>query len=866
MAFASTVQDSRLGYIESMADGTYIGFGSNSEGRGLQAQRYAADGTLIGQTVNLDSVRQFYNPTKFAASIDSNGVLTLFTYEYYLGLQRIVWDTATSAVSSFTKLSTQETQAGGFHETNGMLTVYKSFEQAGQTFIKTLVFNFSGELVSSNDIVGENLNWQTWSVSPDVTIASSYLSNALRMYDQVTSNPESFTEIKFPDSAKPTADTIASVHNVLMLANGNLLVVWHVDHQYFSMRHFSAQIVSPAGFAIGEPFRITNDLNGDFSPVLIEELENGDLLLIWRQQDEIKARILGENGQDTGIPDFTVIQSADFSPLRFADVSGNFLKIAKGNQLYSIDLTKTVGTADNDTLTTLPFTKSLEGFGGNDTLTGATRAETLSGGDGNDWLAGNGGGDLINGGAGTDTASYIDRGSVSVALDGSFAMGGDASGDRLVSIENLVGSRDGDDRLTGNSLANRIVGHGGNDTLSGHDGNDVLLGGAGFDTLNGGAGIDTLSYEQEDAVAIALDFSIGRRGAAIGDTFSSIENLTGSNTGGDNLAGNAGANVVSGLGGNDSIAGRGGNDKLYGGAGNDLLRGGAGADLHDGGAGDDLVTYSEDAGVHASLDKSIAGTGAAKGDTFVSIEDLNGSNTGNDVLAGNGVRNYLDGNGGNDTLYGRGGSDIMIGGAGADVLDGGAGFDWADYFNDGPVNVALDRSFSATGAARGDTFISIENVFGSDRWNDKISGDAGDNYLIGNGGNDTLYGRDGDDTVEGGAGKDTLSSGKGFDAFYYNALSHGGDTITDFSVEDIIAIESDWYQNFNSGYAEGVIPTYNFRSRIDNKAVDRDDYFIFRTTDDTLWFDADGSGARAAVLLARLSNGYDLKASDIYIV
>ena len=58
---------------------------------------------------------------------------------------------------------------------------------------------------------------------------------------------------------------------------------------------------------------------------------------------------------------------------------------------------------------------------------------------------------------------------------------------------------------------------------------------------------------------MALDGSAKSRGDALGDTFKSIENLTGSKLS-DKLTGDAGDNKISGLGGNDQISGKAGND------------------------------------------------------------------------------------------------------------------------------------------------------------------------------------------------------------------------------------------------------------------------------------------------------------------
>jgi hypothetical protein len=52
----------------------------------------------------------------------------------------------------------------------------------------------------------------------------------------------------------------------------------------------------------------------------------------------------------------------------------------------------------------------------------------------------------------------------------------------------------------------------------------------------------------------------------------------------------------------------------------------------------------------------------------------------------------------------------------------------------------------------------------------------------------------------------------------------------------------------------------------DNLAGDANDRFIFRTTDKTLWFDADGSGTGRAVMLADLQATAVVTAADILLV
>jgi Ca2+-binding RTX toxin-like protein len=151
-----------------------------------------------------------------------------------------------------------------------------------------------------------------------------------------------------------------------------------------------------------------------------------------------------------------------------------------------------LGSSLSDVLTGSAGSNSLDGGAGTDSLSGGAGADSLTGGLGNDTLIGGIGADNLNGGTGEDIADYSQSlGGVIVNLNVGFAYGGDASGDKLTSIEDVTGSSKGD-RLAGDANANILTGQDGNDTLSGGAGNDSLLGGTGNDTLLGGSGNDTL--------------------------------------------------------------------------------------------------------------------------------------------------------------------------------------------------------------------------------------------------------------------------------------------------------------------------------------------------------------------------------------
>nr|WP_299667896.1 cadherin-like domain-containing protein [uncultured Ruegeria sp.] len=254
-------------------------------------------------------------------------------------------------------------------------------------------------------------------------------------------------------------------------------------------------------------------------------------------------------------------------------------------------------------------TDTLAGQGGNDLLVGGADNDTLLGGDGNDVLVGGSGRDTMNGGNGSDSVSYSTA-QTGVQVD--LATGENSDGDTYISIENVEGSGFAD-TLDGNAQDNVLYGLAEQDILRGGDGNDCLFGGegadvleggddndelsggAGADVIRGGAGVDLLSYAERTDSGVFASLNTGEN--SDGDTFSGMEQLTGSrfddDLEGDDtenlLTGGAGNDELSGLAGNDVLNGQGGNDHLEGGSGADVLIGGAGDDTLDGGDNDDLL-------------------------------------------------------------------------------------------------------------------------------------------------------------------------------------------------------------------------------------------------------------------------------------
>ncbi|MCV2873558.1 Hint domain-containing protein [Defluviimonas sp. WL0050] len=227
---------------------------------------------------------------------------------------------------------------------------------------------------------------------------------------------------------------------------------------------------------------------------------------------------------------------------------GPVATLTSSSVISSPTFAPTMGTSGGDTLvggtgndTIYGGSTTSQNGTGNDVISGGTGNDVIFAGDGNDTLQGGAGADTLYGGAGTDTVSYSGSGSaVNVNLSTNTATGGNATGDVLNSIEDVVGSNF-NDTLTGSTGANYIDGGAGADTISAGDGNDTVLGGEGNDTINAGAGNDSVS----------------------------------GGMGNDSIFGGSGSDAIDGGGGADRIHGGDGADAILGGDGNDTIYGGA---------------------------------------------------------------------------------------------------------------------------------------------------------------------------------------------------------------------------------------------------------------------------------------------------
>jgi serralysin len=153
-------------------------------------------------------------------------------------------------------------------------------------------------------------------------------------------------------------------------------------------------------------------------------------------------------------------------------------------------------------------------------------------------------------------------------------------------------------------------------------------------------------------------------------------------------------------------------------------------------------------------------------------------------------------------------------------------------------------------------------IFGNAAAN-TLSGGGGADTLIGLAGNDTLLGGDGDDQLAGGLGADLLEGGNGADILVFaDALGASNvDTIVGFtSGTDRLFLENEVF----TGLAAGSLAAGAFA--IGAAAADADDRIVYNSATGALYFDADGTGAGAAIQFATMTAGTSLAASDLFVV
>jgi Ca2+-binding RTX toxin-like protein len=160
---------------------------------------------------------------------------------------------------------------------------------------------------------------------------------------------------------------------------------------------------------------------------------------------------------------------------------------------------------------------------------------------------------------------------------------------------------------------------------------------------------------------------------------------------------------------------------------------------------------------------------------------------------------------------------------------------------------------------------SRDNVLGGAGGNDTLWGRGGIDIIDGGSGNDKLYGEGGNDILIGGLGQDTLVGGSGYDFFGFDTRlsSSNIDVIDDFSVKlDSILLDKKIFKV--SADSKGYIRSSAFWTG--SAAHDSSDRIIHDKITGALYYDADGTGSKAAVQFAQLDANLSLTYKDFGIL
>lgn len=147
-----------------------------------------------------------------------------------------------------------------------------------------------------------------------------------------------------------------------------------------------------------------------------------------------------------------------------------------------------------------------------------------------------------------------------------------------------------------------------------------------------------------------------------------------------------------------------------------------------------------------------------------------------------------------------------------------------------------------------------------------LLGNGGANALSGLAGNDALNGGAGNDTLTGGAGADTLTGGIGNDTFVFDILESAanGDIVPDFvHLADRLAFTRSAFAGLAAQPLGPLSPAQLARG---TAATTAQHHVIYNHGTGSLYYDPDGVGGQAQVLVATLTTNPVLSSADFLIV
>jgi Ca2+-binding RTX toxin-like protein len=480
-------------------------------------------------------------------------------------------------------------------------------------------------------------------------------------------------------------------------------------------------------------------------------------------------------------------------------------------------------------------------------LTGNGFAQVLIGNAGANALNGLGGADRMEGLGGNDTYYVDTAGDVVVELAGkgrdvvyaranyTLEAGAEievlSTGSLSSTVAlNLVGNGFSQE-IYGNAGANLIQGGGGGDLLIGLGGDDRYLVEGQTDRVfeNAGGGRDVVYARSNYVLAAGVSIEVL---SAIDQSATTALQLAG-NAFGQEVYGNAGNNILEGGGGGDILVGFGGDDRYIVGDNTDRV-------FESAGGGRDVIYTRGDYVLGAGVSVEILSTVSQSATTAMKLV---GSSLNQEIYGNAGV-NHIEGGGGTDYLVGLGGSDVyVVVGSGDHVLEAAGGGSRDVVYAKASYGLEANQEVEVLSTVQQSAATAI-NLTGNNLVNE-------------------VYGNAGANTLNGGAGSDYLMSFGGTDTFAFTTAlgATNVDRIADFNVaDDTIALDDAVF----TGLATGALAAGAFVNG--TAAADADDRILYNSATGQILFDADGSGAGAAVLFATVSAGTVLAASDFMVI
>jgi hypothetical protein len=607
--------------VTGTADGGYVvvweSEDQDGDGTGIYGQMFDANGGTVGSEFQINTHTNNNQGSPSITALDAGGYVVIWNSSQQdgsgSGIYGQQYDAAGSTVGSeFIVNTTTYHNQSGTEVTSltdgGYVVSWSSYDQDGSNEgIYIQRYDASGNTVGSETQVNTTTSSSQWQAAitglNDGGYVVSWTGNGvgdsngvfIQQFDSGGTAVGGETLVNTNTTNLQTSPTVTALND------GGYLVVWSsYDQDSAGTYGIYGQRYDASGNTVDSEFLINDTVADNQSDPSVTVRSDGSVVVTWESN--------GQDGSSYGIVSKIYYGSPDEGDTLYGNTGddtliggsgGDVIDGGSGNDTaeYSTSAagvnvslqsgTGTGGDAEGDTLTGI---ENLTGSDYDDTLTGDANANILTGGAGDDTLTGNtghdtliggAGADVLDGGVGADTVDYSSSASgVTVNLDTGAGTGGDAQGDTLTGIENLIGSAN-------------------DDTLTGDANDNVLTGGDGFDTLTGGAGNDTLI--------------IGEGG---GEAYGEAGN--------DTLTGGSGIDLLEGGADDDILSGGAGNDSLDGGAGDDTITGGAGDDYSYGFDGHDTFVFWEGHGA----DNVQGGQGASWTDSIELHDSGGGSNLG----------------------------------------------------------------------------------------------------------------------------------------------------------------------------------------------------------------------------------------------